>query len=127
MKKITRRQLGELLAVIVIVVFAVLSLRPQRQHVTAYSLDQKAMTYTGELAKHKFTGKGTLKFKNHDYYVGDFKAGRFNGTGTFVSHKGWRYQGHFAKGVPTGHGQLTVNHKVVAEGQVKDGELINAH
>jgi hypothetical protein len=126
MKKITPRQLGELLAVVVIVVFAVISLRPQRQQVTAYPLNEKTMTYTGKLAKHKFTGKGTLKFKNHDYYVGYFKAGRFNGTGTFVSHEGWRYQGHFKAGSPAGSGKLTLQHKVI-QGRVKDGKLIDAH
>ncbi|MFD1485435.1 hypothetical protein ACFQ5J_09355 [Lacticaseibacillus baoqingensis] len=105
------RALAELVTVLLIVSAAWFALRPATAHSAHYTLDKAAITYDGQVLKGKFSGPGTLTFKNGDHYRGTFKAGRFNGRGTYTSHHGWQYQGQFKAGVMQGQGTLTTAHK----------------
>lgn len=121
-----KRTLIELLVVVVLIGLAVVSLQPARQTSARYTLDHGRISYNGGLLKHKFNGHGRLTFKNHDQYIGDFKAGQFAGKGTFISHENWRYQGTFVAGVPDGQGTLTIK-KHVYHGVFRKGVLTHAN
>lgn len=41
--------------------------------------------YNGEMLDGKYDGNGTLKYKNGDIYVGEFKSGMFNGKGKYTN------------------------------------------
>lgn len=93
------RALAEVVAVLLIGLAAWTALRPATAHQAHYSLDKTTITYDGQVLKGKFSGPGTLAFKNGDHYRGTFKAGRFDGKGTYTSHRGWQYRGQFKAGV----------------------------
>lgn len=112
--------MAEVIAVFLIILAGWAALRPQTPRHAHYQLDNKTITYDGQVLKGKFSGPGTLTFKNGDHYRGTFKAGRFDGTGTFTSHSGWRYQGQFKAGVMAGQGTLTTTKKTY-KGTFKDG------
>src|SRR5574337_322460 len=81
-----------------------------------------SLTYSGLLKKGKFSGNGTLTFKNGDRYQGNFKDGQFDGKGKFTSVAKWSYEGEFSKGKPNGKGKLiTVSDKVFSGRFVNGG------
>lgn len=112
----------EILVAALIVLAAVLALRPAQPTATHYTLDGGQIVYDGQMLKGKFSGRGTLKQRNGDRYVGEFQAGRFNGAGTFSSHAGWQYQGHFKNGAVTGQGTLTNKQGKKMRGYFKNGQ-----
>jgi len=127
MKKSRGRLYFEVVSTITILILAVISLIPASQAHQKMQLDHGRLSYVGTVFEHKFTGKGALKFKNHDRYVGQFKDGRFEGTGQFVSHTGWQLKGTFKNGEPTGKVQLRVGNKRYAQKISGDGKLTDAN
>ncbi|MFB9768727.1 hypothetical protein [Lactiplantibacillus modestisalitolerans] len=92
----------EIGSILLIILFAVISLRPVVNERQTVQLDKGRLNYTGRVEKHKFAGQGTLKLDNQDQYQGAFEAGRFNGQGTFTSHAGWQLKAKFVDGEPQG-------------------------
>lgn len=61
--------------------------------------------YTGERHEGKAHGQGTLRWDEHNYYVGDFVAGNRTGSGVFHS-KTVTYDGEWVNNKPQGQGTL---------------------
>lgn len=121
------RNIIQVIVVVILLIAAVYSLTPDKQQRhQQLTLDNGRIVYQGGLFKHKFNGSGTVKFKNHDRYVGHFVNGEFSGNGKFISHDHWEFDGKFNKNLPDGHGILKVN-KQSYQATFKKGELINAH
>lgn len=123
MQKHPIRVAGEFVTVILIVVFAVIALKPAQRTTGHYTLDHGRIIYDGQVFKNKFDGTGKLRLKNGDLYQGQFKDGRFNGTGSLKSHEGWKFSGHFVQGDVSGHGKLTTQKNKVYQGEFKDGNF----
>ncbi|MFD1317367.1 MORN repeat-containing protein [Loigolactobacillus zhaoyuanensis] len=121
------RTVAEIISVIVILALAVISFIPPFHGEAKTELDHGALTYQGQMAENKFAGQGKLKLRDQDYYVGQFKAGRFDGHGRFISHAGWSFQGDFKRGTPSGNGELKLQGKTLYKGLVKDGKLVDAN
>lgn len=125
--KIHARLIGEIVTVTVIVIFAMVSLLPTASLFGTPKINDGDLTYHGQIKNHKYDGKGKLTFQNADYYVGDFKDGRFANQGKFVSHDGWEFQGKFRHGVPNGKGQIKQQNQIIFQGDFKNGEVNHAN
>ena len=116
-----RRKL-ELVSVVAILVFAVLSIvlvnRPSQKTLV---FGDNQVTYTGTTIQGKMNGQGKMTFENGDTYEGEFVDGYFQGTGTYTSKDGWTYEGQFVKGQADGQGKLTTQDNIVYEGTFKQG------
>lgn len=121
------RNITQVIVVVILLIAAVYSLIPdkQKRH-KQLTLDNGGIVYQGSLFKYKFNGSGTVKFQNHDRYVGHFSNGQFSGNGKFISHDHWEFDGKFNKNLPDGHGILKMNEQSY-QATFKKGELINAH
>ncbi|WP_265481982.1 hypothetical protein [Lactiplantibacillus plantarum] len=60
MGKISSRMVFEIITIIGIVTFAVISLTPSTAKQQSVQLDHGRMSYSGAVLKHKFDGQGTL-------------------------------------------------------------------
>jgi len=110
-RKSRKRLFFEVAITIIILILAIISLRPLTQAHQKTQLDHANSTYVGNVLKAHFGSKNTLKFKNKNRYIGHFKDGRFEGKGQFVSHAGWKLKGTFKNGEPTGKVQLRIDNK----------------
>ena len=102
----------EIITIIGIVTFAVISLTPSTAKQQSVQLDHGRMSYSGAVLKHKFDGQGTLQVNKQGRYVGNFT--------------GWRLQGNFSKGALNGVVKLRVGNKTYAKKITGDGKLENA-
>ena len=50
------------------------------------------------------TGQGTIKYKNGDEYIGQFRFGKRHGKGTFIWASGAKYIGQFYEDLKEGAG-----------------------
>ncbi|MDV0429498.1 hypothetical protein RXV91_01195 [Lactiplantibacillus sp. DA1] len=126
MGKISSRMVFEIITIIGIVTFAVISLTPSTAKQQSVQLDHGRMSYSGAVLKHKFDGQGTLQVNKQGRYVGNFTNGRFEGPGEFIAPNGWRLQGDFSKGALNGVVKLRVGNKTYAKKITGDGKLENA-
>lgn len=87
MGKISSRMVFEIITIIGIVTFAVISLTPSTAKQQSVQLDHGRMSYSGAVLKHKFDGQGTLQVNKQGRYVGNFTNGRFEGAGEFCTER----------------------------------------
>lgn len=127
MKKINSRMVFEIIMIIGILIFAVISLMPSATKRKSVRLDHGRMNYSGAMLNHKFDGHGTLHIQKEGNYVGNFANGRFEGSGEFTGPSGWRLQGDFSKGELNGVVKLQVGNKTYAKKITEDGKLENAN
>jgi hypothetical protein len=80
-------------------------------------------TYTGELKDGEPNGKGTLKLKNGDVYIGAFVKGSFNGKGLYTWEDGSTYEGDFENDLFHGTGTMKFSDGGVYVGAFEDGAL----
>ena len=82
--------------------------------------------YVGEYKDGKYHGQGTYIFSNGDKIVGEFRDGKAHGQGTFTSSKGKKYVGQFKKGefhkgiMSWNDGDFSFSYN----GEFKDGTLL---
>ncbi|AVW09760.1 hypothetical protein [Lactiplantibacillus paraplantarum] len=126
MGKIRSRMIFEIITIVGILTFAVISLMPATTKRQSVQLDHGRMSYSGAVLKHKFDGQGTLQIQKQGRYVGNFANGRFEGPGEFIAPNGWRLQGDFSKGELNGVVKLRVGNKTYAQKIMEDGKLENA-
>lgn len=122
-----KRSYFEAISIVVILIFAIISIMPSANHNAYLKLNHGKLIYSGGMIDNKFSGEGKLIFKNHDYYVGNFKNGEFDGSGKFVSHEKWILTGNFEKGEPNGNEKMSNKGKNFFNGVVKDGSLTYAN
>ena len=80
---------------------------------------------SGVVSRQKFTGQGTLTFRNGEKYVGDYKDGQFNGQGSYINANGEKYVGDWYNGTLNGQGiQYKANGSIKESGIYKDGTLV---
>lgn len=127
MKKIDNRMVFEIIMIMSILIFAVISLMPSATKSKRAQLDHGRMNYSGAMLNHKFDGHGTLRVQKEGYYVGDFANGRFEGPGEFTAPSGWRLQGDFSKSELNGVVKLQVGNKTYTKKITEDGKLENAN
>ncbi|WP_053072764.1 hypothetical protein [Lactiplantibacillus herbarum] len=113
MKKAKEKRLFEVLVTSIILILAIISLQPTSLEHLKTQLNHGSLVYASENLRKRSTGKGHLKVKNKNHYIGRFKDGRFEGKGQFVSHAGWQLKGTFKNGEPTGKVQLRVDKKPI--------------
>ncbi|EIW14623.1 hypothetical protein N692_10750 [Lactiplantibacillus plantarum EGD-AQ4] len=126
MGKIRSRMIFEIITIVGIIAFAVISLMPATTEKQSLRLDHGRMSYNGAVFKHKFDGRGTLQVQKQGRYVGHFDNGRFEGPGEFIAPSGWRLQGNFDKGELSGVVKLHIGNKTYAQKITADGKLENA-
>jgi len=97
----------------IILILAIISLQPTSLENLKTQLDHSNLVYASDSLRHRPAGKGHLKVKNKNHYIGRFKDGRFEGKGQFISHTGWQLRGTFKNGEPTGKVQLRVDKKPI--------------
>ena len=116
------RRKVEIASLIVMFMAVVITFWPQSSNKVTNYKPNSSLTYSGLLKKGKFSGNGTLTFKNGDRYQGNFKDGQFDGKGKFASVAKWSYESEFSKGKPNGKGKLiTVSDKVFSGRFVNGG------
>uniref|UniRef100_UPI00189EE465 hypothetical protein n=1 Tax=Lactiplantibacillus plantarum TaxID=1590 RepID=UPI00189EE465 len=109
------RPIFEIITIIGIITFAVISLTPSTTKQQSVQLDHGRISYNGAVLKHKFDGQGTLEVNKQGRYVGHFTNGRFEGPGEFIAPNGWCLQGNFSKGALNGVVKLRVGNKTYAK------------
>ncbi|CAM3139786.1 hypothetical protein [Leuconostoc rapi] len=127
MEKINSRMVFEIITIIGILIFAVISLIPSVVKHKSVQLDHGRMTYSGAMVNHKFNGHGTLQVQKKGTYIGNFANGRFAGSGEFIALNGWRLQGDFSQSKLNGVVKLHVGNKTYAKKMTEDGKLENAN
>ena len=70
------RPIFEIITIIGIITFAVISLTPSTTKQQSVQLDHGRISYNGAVLKHKFDGQGTLQVNKQGRYVGHFTNGR---------------------------------------------------
>lgn len=80
-------------------------------------------TYSGSCDGTNLTGTGTMKYKNGDKYVGDYKSGLRNGQGVYTWKNGDVYNGTWKEDYMSGKGKYTYKSGSSAEGTFCDNSF----
>lgn len=71
-----------------------------------FELDTLLYTYIGNVSNGKFSGQGTITWKDSSKYVGEWKDGKQSGQGTYTSLDGLKYVGEWKDDNLNGQGTI---------------------
>jgi hypothetical protein len=79
--------------------------------------------YKGNWHNNLLHGKGTILYKNGDFYEGDFIHGKREGNGLMSHNKGGSFEGEYFNDKAHGNGILTYSNGDIYEGRFRLGKL----
>lgn len=96
---------------------------PNGLGIAVYVNSDKVLRYAGYFENGKYSGKGTLLFKDGQFLTGDWKNGKLNGKGANLNSWGDLYVGEFLNGMREGKGTLFYKNNDFFTGNFKNDKF----